>query len=566
MGWTAPQLDRLDRYVRRSHLKLTNGASRQRVFYSLEEALRLAALPGEEEGRIYCFRTIRLAGIPANAARAVWMERVQQTLSALAAQAVHASHPSAAGAAAVYFHNEEEALETLLRQLVLADAAPQWYFTSVLGTSPETGRAAQIRTVLERLRQPSMPAGAAAAIVLEAIGASDPAPLLAAIPDVLARDWLRELEPPKILAAEPPPIVVPERFAIAIERAAAHFGWRDPRTVWLAVQVAICLAPATAASGTALKAARAALRTLEAAQAPLARRIEGPAQRSARPLVFDEESEPAQSNAPVERASLSASRIEPIAPATGDVGEAPASKAAENRVELPPALNPLRDEDEPPRAIAREDSAVSPNPAAPLEPVPAALPRQHASSPALLGEPTRAVGLFFLLPALRRLGIVAALDAHPPLREASFVEHILKRIAAQAGVTPGDPILVCLHPEDQEFHLPETLPSGGAIWPANLVPPRNVAPAAERLLRIWVLAVRRWCWRMGQIPVREIVLRPGRVWLTRTDLDVTLPLADAEIRIRRIGLDIDPGWLPWFGNFGRVVRFHYREREPGGAA
>jgi len=27
--------------------------------------------------------------------------------------------------------------------------------------------------------------------------------------------------------------------------------------------------------------------------------------------------------------------------------------------------------------------------------------------------------------------------------------------------------------------------------------------------------------------------------------------------VRRLGLDLDPGWLPWFG---RVVRFHYLPR------
>jgi hypothetical protein len=82
------------------------------------------------------------------------------------------------------------------------------------------------------------------------------------------------------------------------------------------------------------------------------------------------------------------------------------------------------------------------------------------------------------------------------------------------------------------------------------------------LLRVWVLAVRRWCWRSAKLTLRPIVQRAGRVWLTRTDLDVTLPLDGADIRIRRIGLDIDPGWLPWLGEFGRVVRFHYRDREP----
>jgi len=61
-----------------------------------------------------------------------------------------------------------------------------------------------------------------------------------------------------------------------------------------------------------------------------------------------------------------------------------------------------------------------------------------------------------------------------------------------------------------------------------------------------------------------VINRNGRVWLTRTDLDVTFPLAAADLRIRRIGLDIDPGWLSWFGESGRVVRFHYRDRQPEG--
>jgi hypothetical protein len=57
---------------------------------------------------------------------------------------------------------------------------------------------------------------------------------------------------------------------------------------------------------------------------------------------------------------------------------------------------------------------------------------------------------------------------------------------------------------------------------------------------------------------REVVTRGGRVWLTRAELDVTLPHDAVDIRIRRSGLDVDPGWVPWLGPFGRVVRFHYR--------
>jgi hypothetical protein len=66
--------------------------------------------------------------------------------------------------------------------------------------------------------------------------------------------------------------------------------------------------------------------------------------------------------------------------------------------------------------------------------------------------------------------------------------------------------------------------------------------------------VRRWCWRTGKVTVRDVVSRTGVFSVNRTDLDVSLPIEEADIRVRRIGLDLDPGWLPWFG---RVVRFHY---------
>src|SRR5262249_37706325 len=151
-----------------------------------------------------------------------------------------------------------------------------------------------------------------------------------------------------------------------------------------------------------------------------------------------------------------------------------------------------------------------------------------AASSSLVGEPTAGAGLYFLLQALRRLRIAAALDSCPALAEAGFVDHILKKLAAHAGVGPGDPILLCLHPEQTEFSLPAagltTLSPDANVWPPNIPWPRNTAIEDRHLLRTWTLAVRRWCWRMAKMTVREIVNRKGRVWLTRSDLDVTLPL------------------------------------------
>jgi hypothetical protein len=135
-------------------------------------------------------------------------------------------------------------------------------------------------------------------------------------------------------------------------------------------------------------------------------------------------------------------------------------------------------------------------------------------------------------------------------------------------VAETDPILLCLRLEQAAFTLPSeiltNLPLQPEAWPKGFAVSRRAGFDSAYFLRAWIVAAKRWCWRMGRITAREIVNRSGRVWLTRTDLDVTFPLAAADLRIRRIGLDVDPGWLPWFGECGRVVRFHYRDREPEG--
>ena len=113
-SWATPQLDRSDRHVRRSYARIGDRASRHRVAYWSEEGLRLANLPGEDEGRVYYFRCLSLPALPANASRKLWMDRLEHALGTLAAQAVHGNDPRASSANAVYFHNYQEALETLL--------------------------------------------------------------------------------------------------------------------------------------------------------------------------------------------------------------------------------------------------------------------------------------------------------------------------------------------------------------------------------------------------------------------------------------------------------------------
>lgn len=117
-----------------------------------------------------------------------------------------------------------------------------------------------------------------------------------------------------------------------------------------------------------------------------------------------------------------------------------------------------------------------------------------------------------------------------------------------------------------------------ADGPAGTVPThgRRRPPAAAPLARLAAPAVAGlsagsawWLARLGpyvasrlaaelDVPQAalhaELLDRPGRLHATRTHVDVEMPLDAVSLRVRRAGLDRNPGWLPWFG---RVVTFHF---------
>ncbi len=554
----ARQTGRFDRHVRRSYLRMGEGASRHRISYSLEEALRLANLPGEEEGRIYCFRRVSFVGIPADANRKVWMERVQQALSDLSMQSVHASAPNADRADAIYFNNLEEALETLLYKALHAPggaawARPEWFSASLLGVEAETGYRGLIPAIVERLPPAAIAPGVAAAMLFAALGEADPSVLLSAIPTGAMREWVRELEGQSNFGGDAPPLQLPDRLKTTLQRAAVQLGWKDPGTVWLAVQAVLSVSPNMWASGTAVKRARTTLRMLEGEQSrelPV-RSAFASQSATAQMLVFDDDGETGGQDG----SSLDTGR--------GYSAEKRVPKPAQHDGVDLSSLHSMAGESPLPETVPFPGDVSE----VPLEVgSPVVLVAEGTALRPLLGAATSAAGLFFLLNALRHAGIVAALDSCPDLAEAGLAAHILKRLAVDAGVDSRDPILLCLRPLQEKFivtaEVLADLPQRLKAWPVGFAVSSRAGFDSQYFLRVWALAVTRWCWRTGRLTVGEIVQRKGRIWQTRSDLDVTLPLAGVDIRIRRIGLDIDPGWLPWFGEFGRVVRFHYRDREP----
>lgn len=145
-------------------------------------------------------------------------------------------------------------------------------------------------------------------------------------------------------------------------------------------------------------------------------------------------------------------------------------------------------------------------------------------------------GLLFLVAPLARLGIARRLAEEPELVEQGLPLALLRHVAARLGVPPGDPLLVALGAD-----------------PAAVEPVPADAPATGQ----WLAALCGWLRRRARLGLSAVVLRPSLVRATRSHIDLWFPLGDVDLRIRRAGLDIDPGWVPWLG---RVVVFHYEAR------
>jgi hypothetical protein len=142
-------------------------------------------------------------------------------------------------------------------------------------------------------------------------------------------------------------------------------------------------------------------------------------------------------------------------------------------------------------------------------------------------------GFFFLLRVLDYLGLEEAHASSPWLLECDFARQTLRALARRSGVPDDDSAVLAL----QLHELPAA------------------PPDVEPLVSAWSAAARRWC-RASRMPWRRLVRRDGWVLTTPTHVDVVFDLRATDLRVRRLGLDTDPGWVAWLGV---VVAYHYVE-------
>ncbi|BAL26838.1 hypothetical protein [Azoarcus sp. KH32C] len=153
---------------------------------------------------------------------------------------------------------------------------------------------------------------------------------------------------------------------------------------------------------------------------------------------------------------------------------------------------------------------------------------------------TRGGGFFFLLNVL---DLPALRDWRARLDEPQAGWRELVRLAATLGFTPDAPLAAFL--ADACALAPD---DGSPDKPATTLTRLPRGPESGIVLHT---TLRHY----GETALRAALAeRPAHVIATRSHVDIHLRLADVDLDIRRPGLDLDPGWLPWLG---RVVHFHY---------
>ncbi|MBE7384880.1 MAG: hypothetical protein F6J95_026135 [Leptolyngbya sp. SIO1E4] len=175
----------------------------------------------------------------------------------------------------------------------------------------------------------------------------------------------------------------------------------------------------------------------------------------------------------------------------------------------------------------------SSSPPASLTPLPLHTPIASSPRPRSDWHPTPHSGFFFTLNLLNHLHFPQVLTTHPVLIETAFPNRLLLALAQHLAIPAEDPIhptqlfADCQRPMS-DCRLPTPLP--------------------------WLRWMHRWCQRHLEMSLADLVKRPGELRTTPTHWDLRFNLDQSDIRIRRIGLDFDPGWVPWLG---RVITFHY---------
>jgi len=500
------------RGVRRARLVLPDRECEHATRCALEDALRTADFA--DAGRLIVMRALRLKGLPRGASGPQIARALEAAWQSMAPSAVAFDAPGADAAIAVWFRSIHAARLAWVRRFALQAAPCEWFWPRAL---PELVRheAPQALTAMIAALQREAPAALAAEIeswpavamvrLLLALPAARVDALLPAAPDTSPPHVTRESRDSS-----------PARRHDAMPRASHDgvpvFAADDPGATApaspLPLEAAhvIALGPIVAALGSTDWRVRwivaLMLRTVTAAAIDFAR-----------------------IDALVQAAQAGAAR-EPGTPALPPRSTHAQADARQLEASLSEPVHAQQQEGVMPRAKRPRDRVTAP-----------AYPWLDDNAFTAFG------GFLMVVNALEALGFSAWLEKQPPAVARHFGRALLARLAARLRMPGDDPHAPLFHLDDEAQRALATGRCDDGL---------GVDEAAWQWRCILARALRQHA-RLG---IARLAFRPAGLSITPTHVDIVMPLAEADLAVRCVGLDRDPGWVAWLG---WIVAFHYIE-------
>ncbi len=613
------------RRVRTLRLRAPDAQLIQRGALLLEDALHTATLP-DTGAWLWVIRHLDVGTIHPGESSAALALRVEARLRQVAAQAVHGGRPEGERRPAVYFRDELEPYILLARHLAQGGTASAWYWPQAIHPwHPRMDTAAGLDLLLAGSANTRAGPAGALHLVRALLEANCLDPLLACLAAPDGDAWLRRFGwdcapcppagrvppgrgPGQAPSWPAPPANLPGQDALI--RWARRWGPEDARTRWLA---AALWTLASAWAGTWLLDPGGLMAQVER----WLHALDDPRAGKSGPALRPGEGQPTP---------LPGHQADP-GPADSKMSKMVDSGMVDAETMEPEMVGTGRTSDLPHRGSFQPPRTTEPASArAPQEQLSRRQGQELAHSPALEEESSwqasRYAGQLFLLNVLNRLAFGPWLAEQPTWLACHFPACLWRHLDRRLGLDGRDPLLriLALSPpelthiaaiEDLHFVAPAAwrdtvcrgegvrlrrLGSTGearllrdgsgrlslATWhgatppevPARFGPvPENPGLASRALgapaswltlaCQAWILAIRRWLWRYARLGLAETVTRPGHVAATATHVDICFHIRETDLAVRKAGLDLDPGWVPWFQ---RVVTFHYVDDDalPGG--
>jgi hypothetical protein len=477
----------------------------------LEDALHIASLPELGGERVLIVRSLNVGTIRSHQSSASLALTVQQRLSEISANAVYALAPTADRASAVYFRNDAEAYWVLAARLAKGLPATEWFWQlAIPNWKPNLPTAEGLRLLLYQIGQTRAGVSATVAFVQQLIEQDAIAPLLTALSRqdgdrLLQLAGFSRLTPATVLLNSTHSFsesLLNSSHYLQLRHAVLNWGTDDPRSVWLGIMVLIYN------HSSRLMDSRLVDRVVSLLQ------------------IIDREGQSLDSN--------QITQITQITQAQHDSEQLHSNTQQNYFTENP--FNTTSEFTQTTNSLSNSFSTNSSSKFFPsdLSSNPSDQLLTAQPSPTWIDAPqfTPYAGLIFLIPLLDRLKIATFLENHPESIDFDLPKQIVKTMSDRLKIPSIDPT-------QSLFSTPHTL-----------------HPTTST--HSWITNLRRWSRRNAQMGLYNLICRPGQLLMSKTHIDVFFHHKQADIRIRRVGLDIDPGWVPWWG---QVISFHYIQGE-----